>query len=186
MEPEQTFTNVSFSFNTVYDFMLMAGVVLPCSYCWRPACSSSQPGKYHRPRTLHAFNIDASITRVSLTVVPNIFVLNIARWGVREFCIAIVAVNSAALRPSMSLPCHLRCRISYILRLLTMQSVSRIVLEKGKACTTSPAEAQQLRLCHSPTSTRPTEWKTTRQSGSQLYISWYVDNRCLHTARAWR
>ncbi|KAF1930457.1 uncharacterized protein M421DRAFT_418776 [Didymella exigua CBS 183.55] len=45
------------------------------------------------------FVLAACIIRVSLTVVPNIFVLNIARWGVREFCIAIVAVNSAALRP---------------------------------------------------------------------------------------
>lgn len=45
-------------------------------------------------------NMLPSITRVSLTVVPNIFVLNIARWGVREFCIAIIAVNSASLRPS--------------------------------------------------------------------------------------
>ncbi|KAH6639127.1 hypothetical protein C7974DRAFT_387910 [Boeremia exigua] len=41
----------------------------------------------------------ACIIRVSLTVVPNIFVLNIARWGVREFCVAIIAVNSASLRP---------------------------------------------------------------------------------------
>ncbi|KAG9199004.1 hypothetical protein G6514_009189 [Epicoccum nigrum] len=45
------------------------------------------------------FVLAACITRVSLTVVPDIFVLNIARWGVREFCIAIVAVNSASLRP---------------------------------------------------------------------------------------
>jgi hypothetical protein len=40
-----------------------------------------------------------SITRVSLTVVPNISVLRIARWGVREFAIAIVAVNTVSLRP---------------------------------------------------------------------------------------
>ncbi|EMD85386.1 hypothetical protein COCC4DRAFT_75992 [Bipolaris maydis ATCC 48331] len=45
------------------------------------------------------FVLAACITRVSLTVVPNIFVLNIARWGIREFCIAIVAVNSACLQP---------------------------------------------------------------------------------------
>lgn len=45
-----------------------------------------------------------SVIRVSLTVVPNIFVLNIARWGVREFCIAIIAVNSASLRPSKTPP----------------------------------------------------------------------------------
>ncbi|KAJ4334117.1 hypothetical protein N0V95_009248 [Ascochyta clinopodiicola] len=44
----------------------------------------------------------SSIIRVSLTVVPNIFVLNIARWGVREFCIAIVAVNTASLRPPVN------------------------------------------------------------------------------------
>ncbi|EMD64596.1 hypothetical protein COCSADRAFT_88406 [Bipolaris sorokiniana ND90Pr] len=45
------------------------------------------------------FVLAACITRVSLTVVPNMFVLNIARWGIREFCIAIVAVNSACLQP---------------------------------------------------------------------------------------
>ncbi|KAF2623090.1 hypothetical protein BU25DRAFT_462242 [Macroventuria anomochaeta] len=45
------------------------------------------------------FVLAACIIRVSLTVVPNIFVLNIARWGVREFCIAIVAVNTASLQP---------------------------------------------------------------------------------------
>ncbi|EUC43976.1 hypothetical protein COCMIDRAFT_99370 [Bipolaris oryzae ATCC 44560] len=45
------------------------------------------------------FVLAACVTRVSLTVVPNIFVLNIARWGIREFCIAIVAVNSACLQP---------------------------------------------------------------------------------------
>jgi len=45
------------------------------------------------------FVLAACIIRVSLTVVPDIFVLNIARWGIREFCIAIVAVNSASLRP---------------------------------------------------------------------------------------
>ncbi|KAJ4982897.1 hypothetical protein SVAN01_11599 [Stagonosporopsis vannaccii] len=45
------------------------------------------------------FIFAACVIRVSLTVVPNIFVLNIARWAVRECCIAIIAVNSASLRP---------------------------------------------------------------------------------------
>ncbi|KAF2993034.1 hypothetical protein E8E13_000226 [Curvularia kusanoi] len=45
------------------------------------------------------FVLAACIIRVSLTVVPHIFVLNIARWGVREFAVGIVAVNSASLRP---------------------------------------------------------------------------------------
>lgn len=46
------------------------------------------------------FVLAACITRVSLTVVPNITVSIIARWGAREISIALVAVNSAALRPS--------------------------------------------------------------------------------------
>ncbi|KAF2124348.1 hypothetical protein P153DRAFT_390382 [Dothidotthia symphoricarpi CBS 119687] len=45
------------------------------------------------------FVLAACITRVSLTVVPNISIFIIARWGIREFTIAIIAVNSAALRP---------------------------------------------------------------------------------------
>ncbi|UPX12133.1 uncharacterized protein EKO05_0002700 [Ascochyta rabiei] len=45
------------------------------------------------------FVLAACITRVSLTIVQDIISLNIARWGVREFCIAIVAVNTASLRP---------------------------------------------------------------------------------------
>ncbi|KAF3050611.1 hypothetical protein E8E11_010081 [Didymella keratinophila] len=45
------------------------------------------------------FVLAACVIRVSLTVVPKISVLNIARWGVREFCIVILAVNTAALRP---------------------------------------------------------------------------------------
>jgi len=45
------------------------------------------------------FVLAACITRVSLTVVPNISVLRIARWGIREFAIAIVAVNTVSLRP---------------------------------------------------------------------------------------
>lgn len=53
---------------------------------------------------IHIAKNAISIIRVSLTVVPNIFVLNIARWGVREFCIAIIAVNSASLRPSEAPP----------------------------------------------------------------------------------
>ena len=40
-----------------------------------------------------------SITRISLTIVPNISLLVIVRWAIREFAVAIVAVNSASLRP---------------------------------------------------------------------------------------
>jgi len=46
------------------------------------------------------FVMAACIIRVSLTVVPNITVRIIARWGARELSIAMVAVNTAALRPS--------------------------------------------------------------------------------------
>ncbi|KAJ4355857.1 uncharacterized protein N0V89_003878 [Didymosphaeria variabile] len=46
------------------------------------------------------FVMAACITRVSLTVVPNITVRIIARWGARELSTAMVAVNSASLRPS--------------------------------------------------------------------------------------
>ncbi|CAI6337719.1 unnamed protein product [Periconia digitata] len=45
------------------------------------------------------FVMAACITRVSLTVVPDITVSIIARWGARELSIALVAVNTAALRP---------------------------------------------------------------------------------------
>ncbi|PSN73314.1 hypothetical protein BS50DRAFT_444562, partial [Corynespora cassiicola Philippines] len=45
------------------------------------------------------FVMSACIIRVSLTVVPNITVRIIARWGARELAIALVAVNSASLRP---------------------------------------------------------------------------------------
>ncbi|KAF2448236.1 hypothetical protein P171DRAFT_517818 [Karstenula rhodostoma CBS 690.94] len=45
------------------------------------------------------FVMAACITRVSLTVVPNVTVRIIARWGARELSIAMVAVNSASLRP---------------------------------------------------------------------------------------
>ncbi|KAH7112079.1 hypothetical protein B0J11DRAFT_598025, partial [Dendryphion nanum] len=45
------------------------------------------------------FVMAACITRVSLTVVPNITVRIIARWGARELSIAMVAVNTASLRP---------------------------------------------------------------------------------------
>lgn len=41
----------------------------------------------------------SSITRISLTIVPNISLLVIVRWAIREFAVAIVAVNSASLRP---------------------------------------------------------------------------------------
>lgn len=71
-------------------------------YCSHLACLCLQLGKFKNSWTSHRSNDHDSIIRVSLTVVPNIFVLNIARWGVREFCIAIVAVNTAALRPSES------------------------------------------------------------------------------------
>lgn len=46
------------------------------------------------------FVMAACIIRVSLTVVPNITIRIIARWGARELAIALVAVNSASLRPS--------------------------------------------------------------------------------------
>jgi len=42
----------------------------------------------------------ACIARVSLTVVPDTNVLIIARWGVRELAVGVVAVNTAMLRPS--------------------------------------------------------------------------------------
>src|SRR6478735_1838854 len=41
-------------------------------------------------------------------VVPNITVRIIARWGARELSIALVAVNSASLRPSKPPTVHLR------------------------------------------------------------------------------
>ena len=41
----------------------------------------------------------SSITRISLTIIPNISLLVIVRWAIREFAVAIVAVNSASLRP---------------------------------------------------------------------------------------
>lgn len=44
-------------------------------------------------------NATCSITRISLTIVPNISLLVIVRWAIREFAVAIVAVNSASLRP---------------------------------------------------------------------------------------
>lgn len=37
-----------------------------------------------------------------LAVVPNASVLVIARWGIREIAVAILAVNAAALRPCRS------------------------------------------------------------------------------------
>lgn len=46
------------------------------------------------------FVMAACIIRVSLTVVPNITIRIIARWGARELAIALVAVNTASLRPS--------------------------------------------------------------------------------------
>jgi hypothetical protein len=46
------------------------------------------------------FVMTACIIRVSLTVVPNVTVRIIARWGARELAIALVAVNTASLRPS--------------------------------------------------------------------------------------
>ncbi|KAK3214345.1 hypothetical protein GRF29_28g2819413, partial [Pseudopithomyces chartarum] len=45
------------------------------------------------------FVMAACITRVALTVVPNITVRIIARWGARELSIALIAVNSSSLRP---------------------------------------------------------------------------------------
>lgn len=46
------------------------------------------------------FVMAACITRVASTVVPNVTIRIIARWGARELAIALVAVNSASLRPS--------------------------------------------------------------------------------------
>ncbi|KAF2711881.1 hypothetical protein K504DRAFT_374326, partial [Pleomassaria siparia CBS 279.74] len=46
------------------------------------------------------FVMAACIIRVSLTVVPDVSLRIIARWGVRELSIGILAVNTAALRPS--------------------------------------------------------------------------------------
>jgi hypothetical protein len=106
--------------------------------------------------------------------VPNIFVLNIARWGVREFCIAIVAVNTAALQPSESRPYHQKLLILCISKLLTENSVSQIILDKRKTCKASPAEAQQLRIRLRPASTPSSELKTTQQPSRQLDISWTI------------
>jgi len=47
------------------------------------------------------FVMSACITQVSLTVVPDITVRIIAGWGVRELAIALVAVNTESLRPSI-------------------------------------------------------------------------------------
>ncbi len=46
------------------------------------------------------FVMAACIVRVASTVVPNVTIRIIARWGARELAIALVAVNSASLRPS--------------------------------------------------------------------------------------
>ena len=46
------------------------------------------------------FVMAACIARVSSTVVPDITIRIIARWGARELAIALVAVNTASLRPS--------------------------------------------------------------------------------------
>ncbi|KAF9698608.1 hypothetical protein EKO04_003932 [Ascochyta lentis] len=45
------------------------------------------------------FVMAACIIRVASTVVPNVTLRIIARWGARELAIALVAVNSASLRP---------------------------------------------------------------------------------------
>ncbi|UPX18149.1 uncharacterized protein EKO05_0008459 [Ascochyta rabiei] len=46
------------------------------------------------------FVMAACIIRVASTVVPDITIRIIARWGAREIAIALVAVNTASLRPS--------------------------------------------------------------------------------------
>lgn len=66
------------------------------------------------------FVMAACIIRVSLTVVPNITIRIIARWGARELAIALVAVNTASLRPSkcytrtqsLQMPQNLTCAFS--------------------------------------------------------------------------
>ncbi|PVI06485.1 hypothetical protein DM02DRAFT_710829 [Periconia macrospinosa] len=60
------------------------------------------------------FVMAACITRVVLTVVPGITVSIIARWGARELSIALIAVNSAALRPSKFPLSFLRLHTSHI------------------------------------------------------------------------
>ena len=123
-----------------------------------------------------------SIIRVSLTVVPDIFVLNIARWGVREFCIAIVAVNSASLRPSeFSSSPHQSAAGRLI-----VSSVPTLLLDDQETHTRSQAKAPQLRVpfcAASPTTLQPIP---TRRSSSQLNLSRRINNRQLHPARAWR
>nr|WGG62600.1 SorE [Stagonospora sp.] len=64
------------------------------------------------------FVLGACILRVALTAVTGTSVLVIARWGIREIFVAIIAVNAAAIRPIFrpsfwtSSPSKSRCRYS--------------------------------------------------------------------------
>lgn len=119
---------------------------------------------------------------MSLTVVPDIFVLNIARWGVREFCIAIVAVNSASLRPS-ELPSSLRQPDA---GRLMVSSVPPLLLDQQIPHTGGPAETPQLRLPICTASPTALQQITARRPSPQLDFSRRINHRQLHPARAWR
>lgn len=132
---------------------------------------------------MHTFSDHlTSILRVSLTVVPNIFVLNIARWGIREFCIAIIAVNSASLRPSELLLFPQQP----VTERLIASSVPALLLDKQKTHTRSPAAAQQIPFSLCTASPTTLQQIPARRSSPQLDLRRRIDNRQLHPPRARR
>lgn len=84
-------------FNAVTDALLLA---IPVPLLWTLRIPLHKRVVVFVLLSSGIFVMAACITRVSLTVVPNITVRIIARWGARELSIAMVAVNSASLRPS--------------------------------------------------------------------------------------
>ncbi|KAF1970723.1 hypothetical protein BU23DRAFT_473044 [Bimuria novae-zelandiae CBS 107.79] len=87
-------------FNAVTDALLLA---IPVPLLWTLRIPLCKRCMVFLLLSSGIFVLAACVTRVSLTVVPNITVRIIARWGTRELSIAMVAVNSASLRPSKAL-----------------------------------------------------------------------------------
>ncbi|PSN64939.1 hypothetical protein BS50DRAFT_644848 [Corynespora cassiicola Philippines] len=87
-------------FNAFTDIMLLT---IPVPLLWKLTLPPIKKACLVILLSSGIFVLAACITRVTLSVDPNVSLATIARWGTRELTIGIVAVNTAMLRPGMSI-----------------------------------------------------------------------------------
>ena len=109
--------------------------------------------------------------------------LTMARWGVREFCIAIVAVNTASLRPRKS---SLTSTLNHILPLnpefrLVQESFPEILLETPRLSRSRPPP-QPWKLPFPISAPIPPAPKQTPQPQPSPQLRIQVNLQLMHTS----